>query len=206
MSSTRSRFLLAGGRIAVDFANTAHPARAAEARLDDWPGLVAFLEQAQVISAQRAAALRAMEHTDPQTLELLLRKALGLRARLVEAFGALVRQEPVEHACIVAINNLLRVTEGHDELVPDEHAWKLRFVARERHPEWLLTAIARSAAEIISEGPAAPLRRCSNPSCPLFFYDASRTGRRRWCSMKLCGNRSKVAAFAKRKVQRGGAR
>ncbi len=206
MSSTRSRFLLLGGRIAVDFANTDQPGRGPEATLNDWPGLVAFLEQAQVISAQRAAALLVMQRTDPQALESLLRKALGLRASLVQAFGCLVRQEPVEHSCILAINNLLRVTEGHDELVPEQHAWKLRFVARERHPEWLLTAIARSAAEIISEGPAAPLRRCANPSCPLLFYDTSRTGRRRWCSMTRCGNRSKVAAFAKRKVRRGGAR
>lgn len=206
MSSTRSRFLLLGGRIAVDFANTAHPTSGTEGTLDDWPGLVSFLEQAQVISAQRAAALLAMQRTDPQALELLLRKALRLRASLVQAFGALVRQESVEQACIRVINDLLRVTEGHDELVSEDHAWKLRFVARERHPEWLLTAIARSAAEIISEGRAAPLRRCANPLCQFLFYDTSRTGRRRWCSMTRCGNRSKVAAFAKRKVRRGGAR
>jgi predicted RNA-binding Zn ribbon-like protein len=30
------------------------------------------------------------------------------------------------------------------------------------------------------------------------FYDDSKTQRRRWCSMALCGNRSKVAAFTRR--------
>ena len=202
MSGNSNRFVLLGGRVAVDFANTA---LARAGTIEDWSGLVAFLEQAQVISRERASALVALERTDPQTVDALLRKAFTLRTGLAQALRALARQEAVEHASIVVINELLQVTEGHDELVPEGHGWKLRFVARERHPEWLLTAIARSAAEIISEGPAA-LRKCANPACPLLFYDDSRNGRRRWCSMATCGNRSKVAAFAKRMVKRGGSR
>ncbi|MBZ5527132.1 MAG: CGNR zinc finger domain-containing protein [Acidobacteriia bacterium] len=205
MPTNTPRFALLGDRVAVDFANTAQAIAGTPGALEDWAGLVAFLEQAQVISGERASALLALKRTDPQTVESLLRKALALRAGLVQALGALARREPVEHASILAINDLLRITEGHDELVPEGPGWKLQFVARERHPEWLLTAIARSAAEIISEG-AAALRRCANPECPLLFYDDSRNGRRRWCAMASCGNRSKVAAFAKRKVKRGGGR
>ena len=43
------------------------------------------------------------------------------------------------------------------------------------------------------------IARCANPNCRLFFYDASRTRRRRWCSMATCGNRHKVSAFLKRR-------
>jgi predicted RNA-binding Zn ribbon-like protein len=96
------------------------------------------------------------------------------------------------------INAALRITEGHDELAWRSGEWRLEFVAREDSLEWLLAAIARSAAEILAEGSAARLRICANPSCSLFFYDDSRTRRRRWCTMTLCGNRSKVAAFARR--------
>jgi predicted RNA-binding Zn ribbon-like protein len=74
----------------------------------------------------------------------------------------------------------------------------LEFVAREGGLDWLLAAIARSAAELIAEGSTARLRICSNPGCGLFFYDMSRTRRRRWCSMSRCGNRHKVAAFSRR--------
>ncbi|HZV60413.1 MAG TPA: CGNR zinc finger domain-containing protein, partial [Candidatus Eremiobacteraceae bacterium] len=80
--------------------------------------------------------------------------------------------------------------------------WRMEFVAREGGLDWLLAAIARSAAEIVVEGEGAPLRRCANLDCGLFFYDASRTRRRRWCSMALCGNRHKVAAFARRRKPR----
>ena len=76
----------------------------------------------------------------------------------------------------------------------------MEFIAREGGLDWLLAAVARSAAEIVAEGARARLRVCANGDCGLFFYDESRTHRRRWCSMAVCGNRSKVAAFARKHV------
>lgn len=35
-------------------------------------------------------------------------------------------------------------------------------------------------------------RVCACPRCGWLFYDTSKSGRRRWCSMKVCGNREKV--------------
>jgi predicted RNA-binding Zn ribbon-like protein len=96
------------------------------------------------------------------------------------------------------INDVLRVTEGHDEILQQKGKWGLEFVAREGGLDWLLAAIARSAAELIAEGPSPCLRICCNPECGLFFYDTSRTRRRRWCSMSRCGNRHKVRAFSRR--------
>jgi predicted RNA-binding Zn ribbon-like protein len=96
------------------------------------------------------------------------------------------------------INEILRITEGHDELLYRAGAWQIEFVAREGGLDWLLAAVARSAAELVAEGAKARLRLCANPNCGLFFYDKSRTHRRRWCSMAVCGNRNKVAAFARK--------
>jgi len=198
------RFLLVGGRVAVDFANTVHSVHGPRGALADWPGLIAFLEQVGTISPHRTAELLHMERTDPQAVDALLYKALALRSSLRQGFQAVERGQRLERAVIEPLNELLRVTEGHDELVSEHQEWRLRFIAREERPEWLLAAIARSAAEILAEGPAAPLRKCASAECVLFFYDTSRTGRRRWCSMTACGNRSKVAAFARRHTSRRG--
>lgn len=43
------------------------------------------------------------------------------------------------------------------------------------------------------------LKRCANPECVLLFLDES--GRRKWCSMRICGNRKKVARFQNRKLE-----
>jgi len=36
---------------------------------------------------------------------------------------------------------------------------------------------------------------CADDSCAWLFLDATRSGTRRWCDMKGCGNRNKVRRF-----------
>lgn len=124
---------------------------------------------------------------------------MRLRESLLAVFSAIVRKRAFQKSLTEPINEILRVTEGHDELVQSGQLWRLEYIAREQGLEWLLAAIARSAAELLVEGPETPVRRCANPKCRLFFYDDSRTGKRRWCRMAVCGNRQKVAAFFGRK-------
>lgn len=45
------------------------------------------------------------------------------------------------------------------------------------------------------------LRRCANPECVLHFFDISKRGDRRWCSMAGCGNRAKAARHYARRRQ-----
>jgi len=165
--------------------------------------LVLFLEATRIISPQRSALLLQLPESDPQSAHALLQHASSFRDTLRRIFLAFIRREPPKPEAIEAINELLRVTEGHDELHLDAGRWRIEFVARESGLEWLLAAIARSAAEIVAEGPEARVRICANPDCGLLFYDASRTKRRRWCSMAVCGNRHKVASFARKHASTG---
>lgn len=50
---------------------------------------------------------------------------------------------------------------------------------------------AQNLLELLREGPDS-IRRCGNPDCVLYFYDRSRSRRRQWCSMAVCGNRMKA--------------
>jgi len=182
----------------VDFANApAHPAM--PLRPMSWEELVLFLEAADIVSPERGAQLMALPRTNANAADRLLALATRLRQGLRSTFGAIVRKERASRDWIQPINEILRITEGHDELTFDGR-WKLEFMAREEGLEWLLAAIARSAAEIVVEGSEARLRMCANPRCGLFFCDTSRTHRRRWCSMAVCGNRHKVKSFARRRA------
>ncbi len=189
---------LIGGRLAVDFANAGSPRRPLS-----WEELVLFLEATHVISLQRSAALLELPEADPVAAHSLLQRASSFRDTLRRIFLTLVRREIPNKDAVEAINGLLRITEGHDELLLDAGRWRIEFVARENSLEWLLAAVARSAAEIVAEGAEARVRNCANPDCGLLFYDASRTKRRRWCAMAVCGNRHKVASFAKKHAARG---
>ena len=184
---------LVAGRLALDFANLSPSARDLS-----WSEFVSFLEDAKLISNDRAGRLRPLLSSEPQAVDAVLLRILRLRESLRAIFSSLVEQESFPVSWAEPINEILRITEGHDELASQKGAWSLQFVARESGLDWLLAAIARSAAELLVEGPRAPIRRCANPSCRLFFYDNSRTHRRRWCSMAVCGNRNKVASFLRR--------
>lgn len=63
----------------------------------------------------------------------------------------------------------------------------------------LLAIIAFDALSLIAKGQLQRLKRCANTDCVLLFIDES--GRRKWCSMKICGNRKKVAQFQQRKTE-----
>ena len=187
--------MLLGDRLAVDFANANSP----NAELS-WRRLIHFLESTDIVSAERGAQLLTLPQSDPQAAEALLLRARRLGSALRKVFAAVLRKQRMAGEWVEPINEILRITEGHDELVSLDGIWKIEFVAREGGLAWLLAAVARSGAEIIAEGARAPLRLCANPHCGLFFYDNSRTRRRRWCSMAVCGNRSKVAAFARKRA------
>jgi predicted RNA-binding Zn ribbon-like protein len=199
MSQTAAIVVLLGGRLAVDFANAPSYPGAPYHDLS-WEELVAFLEASRIVSTERGAELLTLSQTNPKAAFAVLSRAVRLRDALREAFGAVVKNQRVARDYLEPINEVLRITEGHDELVGDGESWRLEFIARESGLDWLLAAIARSAAEMIVEGAEARIRRCANPGCGLFFCDKSRTHRRRWCSMAVCGNRHKVASFARRRV------
>jgi predicted RNA-binding Zn ribbon-like protein len=189
--------LLLGGRLAIDFANIpSYPG--APAQHLSWEELIAFLQASQIISAERGASLLTLSGSDPDAAQTLLSRSIRLRDALRAILGAIVRKEEVAREWTEPINKILCITEGHDELIREGSSWRMEFKAREGGLDWLLAAIARSAAEIVVEGAQARLRMCANPACGLFFSDSSRTHRRRWCSMAICGNRHKVASFARR--------
>jgi predicted RNA-binding Zn ribbon-like protein len=43
------------------------------------------------------------------------------------------------------------------------------------------------------------LKSCPGPHCGWLFYDGSRNASSRWCSMSICGNRTKTAAYRRRR-------
>jgi predicted RNA-binding Zn ribbon-like protein len=59
-----------------------------------------------------------------------------------------------------------------------------------------LARVARDAVELLAGPDRTRIRQCGR--CTLLFVDRSRPGNRRWCSMELCGNRSKAEAFRER--------
>lgn len=55
-----------------------------------------------------------------------------------------------------------------------------------------LSTLARDAIDLLGGPLARRIRVCAAENCGLLLVDNSKPGRRRWCSMALCGNRAKI--------------
>ena len=58
-----------------------------------------------------------------------------------------------------------------------------------------IAVVVRSAVELLSSDELARVRVCAADDCDWLFVDESRNGSRRWCDMKVCGNRAKAKRF-----------
>jgi predicted RNA-binding Zn ribbon-like protein len=54
-------------------------------------------------------------------------------------------------------------------------------------------------ARAAPDGSSDRMRMCGFDECRWVFYDGSRSGRCRWCSMEPCGDRVKTHAYRRRR-------
>ena len=188
----------------MDFANTIYTLGDPAGALRGFPDLVAFLEAAGAADRAEARRLRVLTRESPRRSAAALVQALALRQAIRDLLVALETGAPLRREWIEVVNRVLRGDASYAQLVPGQRGWTLGRATERADLLAALVPVARSAAELIQEGPGAPVRKCGNPKCVLYFCDASRTGRRRWCSMAMCGNRMKVAAHARRRREAAG--
>lgn len=62
-------------------------------------------------------------------------------------------------------------------------------------------AVAVAIAEAAVTGTWPRLKRCPGHLCGWAFYDRSAAGRSRWCSMQLCGSRTKMRNYRHRQAR-----
>lgn len=180
-------FLMLADHPALDFLNT-------EARING--ELVDFLQtDNDVLRWLARAGWPIGKITEKFQEDELLELARGLR----EAIRGSVERRKTGTFDGKIINLFLYDAHSHLRLIPDDKG-DLRLV-RQWNSETLkevLGPLAESAAELLVNGDFEMVKHCENADCVLWFYDRTRSHRRRWCSMVTCGTRNKVAAFRQR--------
>jgi predicted RNA-binding Zn ribbon-like protein len=119
-----------------------------------------------------------------------------LRERLRKEILGWERGGAVHRAFIAALNQLMAQHPMRTRLKANGSASSTELWFQPRQPEDLLAPLAHSAATLLASVDRHRVRKCGH--CILHFYDRSKKGNRRWCSMQWCGNRLKVAAYAAR--------
>ncbi|MBT5240284.1 MAG: hypothetical protein HN793_03045 [Rhodospirillaceae bacterium] len=190
--------LLFGNRPFIDFANSSYCPEGTSDPLKDWIGFLHFSAMTGAIDAASADSLAS--YTGIETKRALA-EAATLRDSLAGLCEAVAKNTTVPEQVVSTLNTILAYEDGGFRLGETTKGFSMSFTPSKGSALQSLTAIARSAADFICNDQLGRLRACSNAHCPLYFYDTSKNGRRRWCRMDVCGNRSKAADHYKRSKQ-----
>ncbi len=69
----------------------------------------------------------------------------------------------------------------------------------------VLWPVSWSAAELLTHGPLDRIRECPGQgNCGWLFLDLTKNASRRWCDMRVCGNRAKARRHYTRTRQEAG--
>jgi predicted RNA-binding Zn ribbon-like protein len=210
MSNLRPSPIFIADAKGIDFLNSiATPVDTPVEWLGSGGDLLAWLKESnvaplEVINRFRQTAL-------PGELDAVAAQARSLR----EWFRGFVKRhkgKPLRASALQHLGPLNRVL-ARDEVFgqiaargrsePSDHSsaniglvWQLE--RRWRSPESLLLPIAQEMANVICEEDFTHIKACEGHSCTLMFVDRTKSHRRRWCSMAVCGNRAKQAAMRER--------
>lgn len=190
--------LLFGNRPFIDFANSIYCPEGTSDPLVTWNAFLHFSVLSGIIGASLADDLAS--YTSGETKRALA-EALTLRESLVDFCQHVATKAAVPRQTITKLNAILAYEDGGFRLSQKNSGYSMSFAPAKGSALHSLTAIARSAADFLCNDQLTRLRACSNVHCPLYFYDTSKNGRRRWCSMDVCGNRSKAADHYRRSKQ-----
>jgi predicted RNA-binding Zn ribbon-like protein len=197
-------YQLLAGHPALDFVNTLDNrflTGDSKELVTSYADLLSFTQQTGLLEAAQARAL-AGRRQSPKALSAL-RAARELREALASVFYGTLSHPQRTPPDMKTLERHFQRAEQHRELLwerdPDNAgaapraAWRWGSFADEFElPVW---AIAHSAAQLITSSGMDQVRMCGSDTCRWLFQDTSRNHSRRWCDMKVCGNRMKARRF-----------
>jgi predicted RNA-binding Zn ribbon-like protein len=184
-------FEWSGGHPALDFVNTLdeRPFDAPIETLGTYRDLVEFTRLAGLVERPMAVTLHG--RGGPAGVRVA-KRARKLREHLFNVLAAAHRAEPPPQRDLDAIGEAIRRAHAARLLAASPsitlagHRW-----ASASEVDAPLHACALAIEHLLSETDRRRIRKCGAHDCEVYFVDTSKGRRRRWCSMKNCGNREK---------------
>jgi len=194
-----SKFIVVANSLCLDFVNT-QIIQGGELvdLLENFSDFACWLVAVQVLDpGEVKGVIKSWGNTSEgqHTFERALAFRLVLRRMVQQIVGG--QGAPPE--AMEEINKLLHYRIHSRELVQEQGRFITRTHTTFEEAVHLLTPIAEAASDLLVQADFSLIKKCENPECILYFYDTSKNRVRRWCSMSLCGNRMKAAAFYRRR-------
>jgi predicted RNA-binding Zn ribbon-like protein len=190
-------FLFVANRPILDFLNTRPVLDQGETELlTDFHALERWLIASGIVHQAKAkSALRGWRRSSEAAV--LLRNLIAFRERLREAVQRMEAGSAPSEEFLREVNlGLLQHPSTFALRKRDGRMVREQYFELKR-PSDLWAPIFNGVADLLSEPDTKRIRQCE--ACVIHFFDTSKKGSRRWCSMNICGNKLKVAAYQRRK-------
>jgi predicted RNA-binding Zn ribbon-like protein len=199
-SDWKDGFLFVGNQLALDFLNTC-PVQNGEPSelLPDFSALLRWFQAADQLSSREVARLQR-QWGGSASAQSTTQAVRQLRETLRKEIIAWEHSGSVQHSTRDGLNKLMAEHPMRTRLRKNGKSYSTELWFEPREPEDLFAPLAHDAATLFATVDRERVRKCAH--CVLHFHDTSKKGTRRWCSMQLCGNRLKVAAYAARRRRR----
>ena len=198
-------FDLCGGHPVLDFVNSLdnrfNSSRGCVEGLQSYEDLLRFTRAARLL---HPAQIAQVARTAVPEGARALRAARALRETLAATFYAMVAGQPPPAGELAALERYFLTADRHRGLCWRHDAgeqpglawsWRQEEEGDAELPVWVLALAARDL--LLSPG-VERVRACEAETCRWLFLDNSKSHTRRWCKMKVCGNRVKARRYQAR--------
>ena len=198
MSSAMSGppFQLIGGHPALDLVNTLDwrfRENGPEELLGSYDDLLRFAAQAEILTPKQ---IRQIVRTggDRAAADAVV-ACRQLREAAAQIFYAAVDDRTPPASQIKIVESAFKEAREHQRLAWSAPQLTWEWPAAEAEPDLPFWMLAVSTGRLLLSGQMRLLRACEKPDCRWLFLDTSKNHTRRWCDMKICGNRMKARRF-----------
>jgi predicted RNA-binding Zn ribbon-like protein len=196
-------FKLLAGHPALDLVNTlddrCHPRGSVEL-IASYEDFVRFAVESRVVRDSQARSL--LRRIDNAAAERALRSVRTLRETMERIFSAVAEERTVAVADLAMLNRRLAETVTHRKLEGRSRSFVWTWAGLEQNAVGPLWPIVFAAGELLASSDRQYVRHCACETCRWFFLDTSKNHSRRWCDMKVCGDRTKARTYYQRRMGR----
>ena len=190
------RFELVGGHPALDLVNTLDwrfRDQGPEELLASYDDLLRFAAQAEILTPKQVRQIvRTASDRAAATALVAIRE---LREAAAGIFYAVVGDRTPPGSQIRIIERAYEEARERQQMAWSGSRMVWEWPASDCGPDLPFWMLAVSTARLLLSDQVRLIRACEKPDCRWLFLDTSKNHSRRWCDMKICGNRMKARRY-----------
>ena len=172
--------------------------------LHQYRDLLIWSRQVGSLPLRRFRSLARLARSHPRKADAVLERARELREATFRIFFSLAHRAAPDARDLTTINRELGRGLAHAQVERSGSGFQWSWQGESDSLETPLWPIVRSVADLLTSSDHERVLVCASDDCEWLFLDRTKNRARRWCEMKVCGNRAKVREHRKRHRKREG--